>query len=58
VTWLPKACRTAAIRKDVARAIIKAVVGVPGAEITADKVVVRFGESVDTFPLPAGLAPS
>ena len=44
----------AAVRKEVADAIIKAVVAVKSAEITADKVVVRFGEAVDGFPLPAG----
>ena len=54
VTWLPKACRTAAVRKEVAKAIIKAVVGVKSAEATPDKVVVRFGEAVDGFPLPVG----
>jgi len=54
VTWLPKACRTPAVRKEVAAAIIKAVTSVKSAEITPDKVVVRFGEAVDGFPLPAG----
>jgi hypothetical protein len=44
----------AAVRKEVASAIIKAVVGVKSAEVTPDKVVVRFGEAVDGFPLPAG----
>eukprot|EP00281_Chroomonas_sp_CCMP1168_P026103 CAMPEP_0206233030 /NCGR_PEP_ID=MMETSP0047_2-20121206/11752_1 /ASSEMBLY_ACC=CAM_ASM_000192 /TAXON_ID=195065 /ORGANISM="Chroomonas mesostigmatica_cf, Strain CCMP1168" /LENGTH=74 /DNA_ID=CAMNT_0053656847 /DNA_START=87 /DNA_END=311 /DNA_ORIENTATION=+ len=54
VTWLPKACRTPAVRKQVAAAIIKACVSVKDAEITADKVVVRFGEACDGWPLPAG----
>ena len=95
VAWLPKACRTPEVRKEVAAAIIKAVVrcrrrvqevdtsagprvlkvcmylssrrfqishtalpyavvGVKSADITADKVVVRFSESVDGFALPAG----
>jgi len=54
VAWLPKACRTPEIRKEVAAAIIKAVTAVKGAEITADKVVIRFSESVDGFALPAG----
>eukprot|EP00286_Rhodomonas_abbreviata_P010216 CAMPEP_0181328492 /NCGR_PEP_ID=MMETSP1101-20121128/22752_1 /TAXON_ID=46948 /ORGANISM="Rhodomonas abbreviata, Strain Caron Lab Isolate" /LENGTH=68 /DNA_ID=CAMNT_0023437399 /DNA_START=11 /DNA_END=217 /DNA_ORIENTATION=- len=54
VTWLPKACRTPAVRKEVASAIIKAVCAVKNAEITPDKVVVRFGEACDGFPLPAG----
>ena len=44
----------AAVRKEVASAIIKAVVAVKGAEITPDKVVVRFGEAVDGWPLPEG----
>lgn len=42
------------MRKEVASAIIKAVVAVKGAEITPDKVVVRFGEAVDGWPLPEG----
>ena len=37
VAWLPKACRTPEIRKEVASAIIKAVTAVKGAEITPDK---------------------
>ena len=39
VAWLPKACRTPEIRKEVASAIIKAVTAVKGAEITPDKVI-------------------
>ena len=54
VAWLPKACRTPEIRKDVAAAIIKAVTAVQGAQITPDKVVVRFSEAVDGFALPPG----
>lgn len=54
VAWLPKACRTAEVRKEVARAVINALVNVKGAEITADKVVVRFSEAVDGFALPPG----
>ncbi|EKX40461.1 hypothetical protein GUITHDRAFT_75493 [Guillardia theta CCMP2712] len=54
VNWLPKACRNAAVRKEVADAIIKAVTSVKSADISPDKVVVRFAEAVDGFPLPAG----
>ena len=54
VAWLPKACRTSAVRKEVASKIIKALVSCELAEITADKVVVRFSESVDGFKLPEG----
>ncbi|GAX25539.1 hypothetical protein FisN_28Hh007 [Fistulifera solaris] len=54
VTWLPKACRTAATRKEVADAIIKAMTSVKSAEISPDNLVVRFSEAVDGFPLPQG----
>ena len=54
VAWLPKACRTPQVRKEVASAIINAVCGVSSAQITPDKVVVRFSEAVDGFPLPQG----
>ena len=33
MTWLPKACRSVAVRKEVADAILKAMVSVKGAEI-------------------------
>jgi len=54
ITWLPKACRTAAVREEVARAVIKAMTSVTAAEVSPDNLVVRFGESVDAFPLPMG----
>ena len=54
ITWLPKACRNAAVRQQVADAVIKAMVSVDGADISADNLVVRFSESVDGFPLPKG----
>mmetsp|Transcript_8684 Transcript_8684/g.23556 ORF Transcript_8684/g.23556 Transcript_8684/m.23556 type:complete len:90 (+) Transcript_8684:114-383(+) len=54
ITWLPKACRNAAVRQQVAEAVIKAICGVTASETTPDKVVVRFGESTDAFPLPKG----
>ena len=54
ICWLPKACRTAAVRKEVAEAVIKAMTSVEGADISPDNLVVRFAESVDGFPLPKG----
>ena len=54
ITWLPKACRNAAVRQQVADAVIKAMVSVEGADISAENLVVRFAESVDGFPLPKG----
>lgn len=54
ITWLPKACRTAAVRREVAEAVIKAMTSVKSADISPDNLVVRFGESVDGFPLPQG----
>jgi phenylpyruvate tautomerase PptA (4-oxalocrotonate tautomerase family) len=54
IAWLPKACRTAEVRKEVASAVIKALTSVKSAQITPDKVVIRFSESVDGFKLPEG----
>ena len=57
VTWLPKACRNAEVRKEIAAAIIKAVTTSQAAikaDITKENVVVRFSEAVDGFPLPKG----
>jgi hypothetical protein len=57
VTWLPKACRTPEVRKEVAAAIIKAITTTEvaqKAEITKENLVVRFAEAVDGFPLPTG----
>ena len=54
VTWLPKACRTAKVRKGIADGIIKVLVANPNADISPDNLVVRFSESVDGFPLPKG----
>lgn len=42
VNWLPKACRTPEVKRKVADAIIVAMAGVQGAEITADRVNVEF----------------
>ena len=39
--YLPKACRNAAVRQQVAEAVIKAICGVTASETTPDKVVVR-----------------
>ena len=58
ITWLPKACRTPEIRKKVAEAVVKAMVAVDGADVPADRLVVRFGEAVDPFPLPKGYSAS
>ena len=54
ITWLPKTCRSAAVRAKVADAVIKAMVGVKEADISPDNLVVRFAEAVDGFPLPKG----
>ena len=47
IAWLPKACRTAAVRKEVADAVIKAMTNVKSADISTANLVVRFSESVD-----------
>jgi len=55
VTWVPKAARQSPeVRKAVAKAVIQALVGVQAAEVTPDKVVVRFAERQDNFALPEG----
>ncbi|KAJ1633690.1 prasinophyte-specific protein-4 [Pavlovales sp. CCMP2436] len=57
INWLPKASRTAAVRREVAKAVIDALTKTQAglnAGITADKVVVRFAEAQDGFPLPKG----
>ena len=56
ITWLPKACRTAAVRKEVADAVLKAMVSVKSADISPDNLVVRISESKDGFPLPKGFS--
>ena len=56
VAWIPKACRNAAVRKEVSDAIRKAMVSVESADISPDNLVVRFSESVDGFPLPKGFS--
>ncbi|KAL1503050.1 hypothetical protein AB1Y20_011117 [Prymnesium parvum] len=56
ITWLPKACRTPEVRKEVAEAVIKAMTSVKSAEISPENLVVRFGEAVDGFPLPKGFS--
>ena len=33
ITWLPKACRNAAVRKEVADAVLKAMCAVKGADV-------------------------
>jgi hypothetical protein len=54
ITWLPKACRTAKVRKEIADVVIKAMTAHPTADIAKENLVVRFSESVDGFPLPKG----
>jgi phenylpyruvate tautomerase PptA (4-oxalocrotonate tautomerase family) len=54
IAWLPKACRTAKVRKEIADAVIKVMAAHPEADISPDNLVVRFSESVDGFPLPKG----
>lgn len=36
--------------------VINAMTGVKAAQISADNLVIRFGESVDAFPLPKGFS--
>lgn len=50
-------CRTEKVRQEVAAAIIKAITEndvAKAADIPTHNLVVRFSESVDGFPLPAG----
>ena len=54
ITWLPKTCRTAATRKEVADAVLKAIINVKSADVSPQNLVVRFSEAVDGFPLPQG----
>jgi len=54
ITWLPKACRTAQVRKEIADAVIKAMSSHEKAEVAPANLVVRFSEAVDGFPLPKG----
>ena len=54
ITWLPKTCRTAKVRKEIAEAVIKAMTSHPEADISKDNLVVRFSEAVDGFSLPKG----
>ncbi|GMI26906.1 hypothetical protein TeGR_g425 [Tetraparma gracilis] len=58
ITWLPKACRNAAARKEVADAVIKAMTSVKSADISPENLVVRFAEGQDGFPLPKGFSES
>ena len=54
ITWLPKTWRTAATRKEVADAVLKAIINVKSADVSPQNLVVRFSEAVDGFPLPQG----
>lgn len=54
ISWLPKACRTAKVRQEIADAVMKVMVAHPESDIAKENLVVRFSESVDGFPLPKG----
>jgi hypothetical protein len=54
ITWLPKTCRNARVRKEVAEAVMKAMTSHPEADISEANLVVRFSEAVDGFSLPKG----
>ena len=54
ITWLPKACRTAQVRQEIAKAVMKVMVAHDKADIVPDNLVVRFSEAVDGFSLPKG----
>lgn len=54
ITWLPKACRNAKVRKEIADAVMKVMIAHPEADIAPENLVVRFSEAVDGFPLPKG----
>ena len=62
ITWLPKACRNAAVRQQVAEAVIKAICGVTASETTPDKVVVRahrrHNNAIHRHPQHAGFGES
>lgn len=42
------------MRKEIADAVMKAMVSHPGADVAKENLVVRFSEAVDGFPLPKG----
>jgi len=54
IAWLPKACRNAKVRKEIADAVMKVMVAHPKADIAEENLVVRFSEAVDGFSLPTG----
>lgn len=54
ITWLPKACRSARVRKEIADAVMKVMIAHKEADIASENLVVRFSEAVDGFPLPKG----
>ena len=53
---ISQACRTPAVRKEVADAVLKAILSVKSADVSPNNLVVRFSESVDGFPLPKGFS--
>lgn len=54
ITWLPKTCRNAKVRKEIAEAVMKAMTNHPKADVSEANLVVRFSEAVDGFSLPKG----
>lgn len=54
IAWLPKTCRNARVRKEIADAVMKAMTSHPEADVAPENLVVRFSEAVDGFPLPKG----
>ena len=46
ITWLPKACRTAKVRSEIAEAVMKAMTSHPNADVSEENLVVRFSEAV------------
>jgi hypothetical protein len=54
ITWLPKTCRNARVRKEIAEAVMKAMTSHPEADVAEANLVVRFSEAVDGFSLPKG----
>ena len=57
IAWLPKACRNAAVRKEVAEAVIKAMCSVKSAQVDPKNLVVRFSESVGEASCPLFFCP-
>mmetsp|Transcript_36516 Transcript_36516/g.40770 ORF Transcript_36516/g.40770 Transcript_36516/m.40770 type:complete len:83 (+) Transcript_36516:93-341(+) len=54
IAWLPKTCRNAKVRKEIAEAVMKVMTSHPEADVSEANLVVRFSEAVDGFSLPKG----